>query len=79
MTIPALESCRDMIFLATGESKVDAARRAFAEPPSPDTPASLVCSKLGETVAVLDRDAAGRTRPISARDSEPRQTPPCFP
>ena len=58
MTIPALESCRDMIFLATGESKVDAARRAFAEPPSPDTPASLVCSKLGETVAVLDRDAA---------------------
>ena len=58
MTIPALESCREMIFLATGESKVDAARRAFAEPAEPETPAGLVRSKLGETLAVLDRDAA---------------------
>ena len=58
MTIPALESCREMIFLATGENKVDAARRAFAEEPSPQTPAGLVRSKLGETLAVLDRDAA---------------------
>jgi len=44
LTIPALESCRAMLFLATGESKADAAARAFGEPPSPATPASLVRS-----------------------------------
>jgi 6-phosphogluconolactonase len=60
MTIPALETCRQMIFLSTGESKADATRRAFGDPPSPETPASLVRSKLGETVAVLDRNAAGQ-------------------
>jgi 6-phosphogluconolactonase len=58
LTIPALESCRAMLFLTTGESKADAARRAFGDPPSQSTPASLVRSKLGETVAVLDREAA---------------------
>lgn len=60
MTIPTLENCRSMIFMATGESKIDAARRAFGEPPSPETPASLVRSALGETVAVLDREAAAQ-------------------
>ena len=58
LTIPALERCRAMLFLSTGESKAEAARRAFGDPASPDTPASLVRSKLGETVALLDRDAA---------------------
>jgi 6-phosphogluconolactonase len=60
MTVPALENCRAMIFMATGESKIDAARRAFGVPPSPETPASLVRSALGETVAVLDREAASQ-------------------
>jgi 6-phosphogluconolactonase len=60
LTIPALENCREMIFLATGEEMADAVRRAFAEPPSPDTPASLVRSKHGETIAVLDRAAAAQ-------------------
>ena len=59
LTIPALENCRTMLFLTTGESKTDAARRAFGEPPSPATPASLVRSKLGQTVVVLDAEAAG--------------------
>jgi 6-phosphogluconolactonase len=58
MTIPALENCRAMIFMVSGEDKADAMRRAFGEPPSPAAPASLVRSKLGETVAVLDREAA---------------------
>ena len=49
-----------MLFLATGESKADAARRAFGEPPSPSTPASLVRSSLGDTVVVLDREAAAQ-------------------
>jgi 6-phosphogluconolactonase len=60
LTIPALENCRAMIFLATGEEVADAVRRAFAEPSSLQTPASLVRSKLGETVAVLDRAAAAQ-------------------
>jgi 6-phosphogluconolactonase len=60
LTIAALENSREMIFLATGEHMADAVRRTFGEPPSPDTPASLVRSKLGETVAVLDRAAAAQ-------------------
>ncbi len=60
MTIPELKNCLAMIFMATGESKADAARRAFGEPPSPETPASLVRSALGETVAVLDREAGAQ-------------------
>jgi 6-phosphogluconolactonase len=63
LTIPALENCRTMLFLSTGESKSDAARRAFGDPPSPATPASLVRSGVGETVAVLDRDAAAQLQP----------------
>jgi 6-phosphogluconolactonase len=58
MTIPALENCRTMLYLTTGESKADAVRHAFSEPPSPSTPASLVRSSLGDTVVVLDREAA---------------------
>lgn len=58
LTIPALENCRTMLFMSTGESKADAARRAFGDPPGPDTPASLVRSGLGETTAVLDSEAA---------------------
>ena len=60
LTIPALESCRSMIFVTLGEEKAEAARRAFGEPPSAAAPASLVRSKLGETIAVLDRKAAAQ-------------------
>ncbi len=58
LTIPALAACRQMIFLAVGTDKADAAKRAFGDPASPATPASLVRSVEGETVAVLDREAA---------------------
>jgi 6-phosphogluconolactonase len=60
MTIPTLANCREMIFLAVGDDKADAVRRAFGEPPSPATPSSLVRSALGETVAVLDEAAAAQ-------------------
>jgi 6-phosphogluconolactonase len=60
MTIPALSTTRELVFLAIGADKADAARRAFAEPPSPATPASLVRSTEGQTVAVLDAAAAAR-------------------
>jgi 6-phosphogluconolactonase len=58
MTIPSLSAAREVVFLAVGREKADAARRAFAEPPSRTTPASLVRSATGRTVVVLDRAAA---------------------
>jgi 6-phosphogluconolactonase len=58
LTIPALSSACQVVFLAVGPDKADAARRAFSEPPSPATPASLVRSAAGSTVAILDRAAA---------------------
>lgn len=60
MTIPALEVADEVVFLAVGAEKADVAQRAFAEPPSRATPASLVRSRGGRTVAVLDRAAAAR-------------------
>ena len=58
MTIPALEAAGHVVFLAVGADKADAARRAFADPPSPVTPASLVRSAAGTTTAILDVPAA---------------------
>jgi 6-phosphogluconolactonase len=58
LTISTLANCRAMIFFATGEDKADAVKRAFGRPPSPDTPASLVRSAHGETIAMLDEAAA---------------------
>ncbi len=58
MTIPMLAAAGEIVFLVVGTEKADAARRAFAEPPSPATPASLVRSAAGSTLAILDRDAA---------------------
>lgn len=60
LTIPALARCRAMVFLATGDEKAEAVRRAFVEPPSLATPASLVRSADGVTMAVLDRAAAAQ-------------------
>ena len=58
MTIPVLGSAPLVVFLAAGPEKADAVRRAFAEPPSEATPASLIRSKNGETVVILDPAAA---------------------
>ena len=58
LSLPTLCSADDVLFLLTGEAKADAARRAFAEPPGPETPASLVRSAHGRTTAILDRAAA---------------------
>ena len=60
MTIPALSTAQEVVYLAVGADKADAARRAFAEPPSRSTPASLVRAASGTTVAVLDRAAAAQ-------------------
>jgi 6-phosphogluconolactonase len=63
MTIPALSEARQVVFLATGEEKAGAAARAFGEPPSRATPASLVRSASGTTIVVLDTAAAAGLRP----------------
>jgi 6-phosphogluconolactonase len=56
MTRPVLDATRTMVYLVTGKAKAEAVRRAFAEPPSADTPASLVRGVT--TIAILDRTAA---------------------
>jgi 6-phosphogluconolactonase len=58
MTIPVLESAPLLVWLVAGAGKADAAARAFVGPPDPATPASLIRSKNGRTVAILDREAA---------------------
>ena len=56
MTRPLLGATRTMVYLAAGGSKADAVKRAFADTPSPATPASLV--RGVQTIAILDRSAA---------------------
>jgi 6-phosphogluconolactonase len=60
LSLPTLRSAHEILFLLAGEAKAEAARRAFAEPPSPETPASLVRSRHGRTTAILDRAAAAK-------------------
>jgi 6-phosphogluconolactonase len=58
LTIPTLETAPLVVWLVAGEAKAEAARRAFAEPPDEATPASLIRSRTGRTLAILDRNAA---------------------
>lgn len=58
LTVPALASGRRVVFLAVGADKAGAALRAFGEPPSFATPASLVRSTAGTTTVILDEAAA---------------------
>ena len=58
LSLPALKSAQEIVFVISGGSKADAVRRAFASKPSPETPASLVRATEGRTAAILDRAAA---------------------
>ena len=62
MTIPVLDSSPLVLFFVAGAERADAVRRAFADAPSEATPASLVRSKNGETVVILDPEAAQELR-----------------
>ena len=62
MTVPMLCSAREVVFLVVGSDKAEAARRAFADAPSHATPASLVRSRNGRSVAILDPAAAEQLR-----------------
>lgn len=62
LTFPALANARQIVFLATGESKADAVAAAFGPDarPDPHLPSSLLPSQAKEIKVLLDRDAAGR-------------------
>jgi 6-phosphogluconolactonase/glucosamine-6-phosphate isomerase/deaminase len=51
-----------VLFLVSGESKAEAVAGAFAGPPSPAVPGSLIRSAAGRTLAVVDAAAASRLR-----------------
>ncbi len=56
MTPRVFAASRLLIYLVTGDSKAEAVRRAFADEPSANTPASLI--RGVETIAILDPAAA---------------------
>jgi 6-phosphogluconolactonase len=56
LTPPVFAAAGLLVFLVAGADKADAARRAFAAEPSPETPASLVRGRT--TIALLDAEAA---------------------
>ncbi len=56
MTPPVFAAAALVVYLVLGEEKADAVRRAFAEPPTPDIPASLIRGR--QTLALLDAAAA---------------------
>jgi 6-phosphogluconolactonase len=60
MTVPVLSSAPEVLFIVTGAEKAEAAERAFAHPPDPAAPASLIRSIGGTTRVVADRAAASR-------------------
>jgi 6-phosphogluconolactonase len=60
MTLPVLSAADRIVFLVLGETKAEAVARAFAGPPDPATPASLLRSEQGETIVLLDRAAAAK-------------------
>jgi 6-phosphogluconolactonase len=57
LTLPVVNTSRQIVFLVTGEDKAEAVRRVFAGPPDPDAPGSLV---EGNVVALLDPAAGAR-------------------
>jgi 6-phosphogluconolactonase len=62
LTPPPLRAGRTVLFLVSGGAKAEAVARAFAGPPTPDVPGSLIRSAAGRTVAVVDAEAAARLR-----------------
>jgi len=64
LTLPALASAKQVVFLATGASKADAVAAAFGPDakPDPHVPASMVAAAAQATTVLLDPPAAERLR-----------------
>jgi 6-phosphogluconolactonase len=62
MTLPTLARSRQIVFLATGESKADPIARAFGPDaePDPSTPASLLAPEAKSITVLVDEAAASR-------------------
>ena len=58
MTLPVLSGAAQVVYLVLGGDKAKAVKLAFEGDPDPTVPASLLRSEHGETVVLLDRDAA---------------------
>jgi 6-phosphogluconolactonase len=58
LTPPVFAAARLVVYLVSGAAKAEAVRRAFADEPSAQTPASLVRGR--ETIALLDPAAASQ-------------------
>ena len=58
LTIPVLGAAQLVVFLVAGDSKAEAVARAFGAPPSDAVPGSLVRSRNGDTIVLLDSAAA---------------------
>jgi 6-phosphogluconolactonase len=58
LTLPVLSAADVVSFLALGPEKADAVARAFSGPADPQVPASMLRSRSGLTVVILDRPAA---------------------
>lgn len=60
LTLPVLDAAHEVVFLISGDDKAEAAARAFADAPSPDTPAGLVAPRHGTLTVLIDPPAAAR-------------------
>ncbi len=58
MTLPVLSAAAQVVYLVLGAGKAEAVKLAFAGPPDPTIPASLLRSEHGDTIVLLDRAAA---------------------
>jgi 6-phosphogluconolactonase len=64
LTLPAIASARQIVFLVSGESKAEATAKAFGPDaqPDPNVPASMLPPLVDEVTVLLDPAAAGALR-----------------